>query len=309
MKNKKIINIVIITLLIIIFSISTVNATTTKKNNINSTKNNSTTSNKNSTSNETVTNTQNVLDNPVVDDQSEIDSLVYSLSQNGLTKSNLSEAIKEYKKLSQNHTNDEIADMVESSTNNIDIANSDNINNINTILRNFDAEQLNNILDQVDVDEALNELSSGATLMDVVKKSTEDMSPKDKANLAWSVLWSGRIFHIIIICAIFLAIYMILIRCVIYKKANKHAWASFIPIYRDIVMLKICGMSVWWLLLLLVPIIGWVILWVVGVASKFMLAEAFGRKETYGLGLWLLAPIFESILAFSKKCKYIGIEK
>ena len=95
----------------------------------------------------------------------------------------------------------------------------------------------------------------------------------------------------------------------IYKKANKKAWAAFVPIYRNITMLKICKMSPWWLLLLLVPIIGWIILWIVSVASKFMLAEAFGKGTGFAFGLWLLAPIFETILVFSRKTKYIGFEE
>ena len=67
-------------------------------------------------------------------------------------------------------------------------------------------------------------------------------------------------------------------------------------------------MSPCWLLLLLVPVVGWIILWIVSVASKFMLAEAFGKGTGFAFGLWLLAPIFETILVFSKKTKYIGFE-
>ena len=67
-------------------------------------------------------------------------------------------------------------------------------------------------------------------------------------------------------------------------------------------------MSPCWLLLLLVPVVGWIILWIVSVASKFMLAEAFGKGTGFAFGLWLLAPIFETVLVFSKKTKYIGFE-
>ena len=74
-------------------------------------------------------------------------------------------------------------------------------------------------------------------------------------------------------------------------------------------MLRICGMSPWWLLLLLVPIVGWIGLWLVSVASKFMLAEKFGRGVAFSFGLWLLAPIFETILVVSRKIQYIGNEE
>ena len=68
-------------------------------------------------------------------------------------------------------------------------------------------------------------------------------------------------------------------------------------------------MNPWWLLLLLVPVIGWIILWIVHVASRFMLAEGFGRGPIFAFGLWLLAPIFETVLVFARKIKYIGFEE
>ena len=84
---------------------------------------------------------------------------------------------------------------------------------------------------------------------------------------------------------------------------------QFIPIYRNVVMLKICGMSPWWLLLLLVPVLGWIILFVISVASKFMLAESFGKGTGFAFGLWLLAPIFETILVFSRKQNTLDLKK
>lgn len=40
-----------------------------------------------------------------------------------------------------------------------------------------------------------------------------------------------------------------------------------------------------------------------------MLAESFGKGTGFAFGLWLLAPIFETILVFSRKTKYIGFEE
>lgn len=44
-------------------------------------------------------------------------------------------------------------------------------------------------------------------------------------------------------------------------------------------------------------------------ASRFMLAEGFGRGPIFAFGLWLLAPIFETVLVFARKIKYIGFEE
>ena len=71
-------------------------------------------------------------------------------------------------------------------------------------------------------------------------------------------------------------------------------------------MYKVCGITPWVLLLLLVPVIGWFILAIINIYSKFTLAEGFGKGIGFGFGLWLLGPIFEGILAFSKKTRYLG---
>lgn len=239
-----------------------------------------------------------------------IDSIIQSFEQSGLTKTNLSDAINIYKQMSERYTNEEIVSILENSKNKIE--NNDevksNIDSICKILKTFDQDKLNDIIDKIEIDQVLSEMEGGATLLQVIEKATSNMSATEKVNLMVSILWSANILRTIFIVIVIFEIYKILVRCVIYKKAGKHAWASIIPIYRNVVMLKICGMNPWWLLLLFVPIIGWLILWLVSVASKFMLAEAFNKSEAYGLGLWLLWPIFESILAFSKKSQYVGIE-
>ena len=135
------------------------------------------------------------------------------------------------------------------------------------------------------------------------------MSAVEKVNFVMDILLSAYVVKNVLIVLVVLFVYRTLLRCVIYKKAHKKAWAPFIPIYRNIVMLKICGMSPWWLLLLLVPVLGWIILFVISVASKFMRAESFGKGTGFAFGLWLLAPIFETILVFSRKTKYIGFEE
>lgn len=243
--------------------------------------------------------------------EEKIEFLIQLFKENGVTKSTLTEAVKAYKEISKENTNQEIVTMLEKSKEklkNDDVA-KENIDNICKVLKTFDTEKLNMIIEKSDLEQVLSQMESGATLLQIIEKATTNMSTTDKVNLIMSIAWSANIIRIAVKILIALEIYKILVRCIIYKKAKKQAWAILIPIYRDIVMLKICGMSPWWLLLLLVPIIGWIILWLVHVASKFMLAEAFNKKQAYGLGLWLLWPIFESILAFSKKSKYIGIEK
>lgn len=244
------------------------------------------------------------------DTQEDMTAFVYVISSKGLNKQTLSDIIAKYKEVSKTCTNDEIATMLENAKPILESENlpSDSIESVNKVLRNFETEDLNRIIDTIDIDKALEQMTEGSTVLDLVKQAANNMSVAQKAGLFTSLLMSSKIIKNILTGLIVLFVYKIFLRCVIYKKAKQHAWAVLIPIYKDIVMLRICGMSAWWLLLLLVPVIGWLILGLVFVASRFMLAEGFGKNEWFGVGLWLLWPIFESILVFSRKTKYIGFE-
>jgi hypothetical protein len=240
-----------------------------------------------------------------------INSVVESFGEQGLTKSNLAQAIEKYRELSKEYTNDEIAKMLEESKEELEEKNisADNVDTINKVLKNFDEKQVNKVLDKLNIDEALDDLEAGATVSELMEKATADMTTADKADLVLSVLWSANIIHSIVIIIVILEVYKLIVRFIIYKKAGKKPWAIFIPIYRDVTMLKICGMTPLWLILLCIPVVGWALLWIVKVASRFMLAEAFDKTSAFGFGLWLLWPIFESILAFSDNSIYVGVEE
>jgi hypothetical protein len=87
----------------------------------------------------------------------------------------------------------------------------------------------------------------------------------------------------------------------LYSKVNEPGWASIIPIYSTLVLLKIMGKPWYWLLLFCVPYLNFVFLiWAVNLTSK-----SFGKSEGYTVGLILLPLIFWPILAFGSS-KYIG---
>ena len=240
-----------------------------------------------------------------------IKDLILTINSEGMSKSLLAETINLYSQLTKTYTNNEIASMIEENKKYLEQENvaMDNVNTVVTFLKSVDSNQLNKVLQQIDVDKIANKISNGASIQSILKDITGSMSAVEKVNFVVDILLSAYVVKTALTVLVALFIYRTLLRCVIYKKAHKKAWAPFIPIYRNVVMLRICGMSPWWLLLLLVPILGWIILFVISVASKFMLAESFGKGTGFAFGLWLLAPIFETILVFSRKTKYIGFEE
>jgi uncharacterized protein DUF5684 len=80
----------------------------------------------------------------------------------------------------------------------------------------------------------------------------------------------------------------------VFTKAGQPGWAAIVPIYNFIVLLKIVGRPLWWILLFLVPIVNIIVLFVIYID----LAKSFGKSAGFGVGLALLGFIFLPILAW-----------
>jgi len=80
----------------------------------------------------------------------------------------------------------------------------------------------------------------------------------------------------------------------IFTKAGQPGWAAIIPIYNIVVLLQVVKKPVWWILLMLIPLVNFIILILVFVE----LAKVFGKGAGFGVGLILLGFIFMPMLAF-----------
>lgn len=87
----------------------------------------------------------------------------------------------------------------------------------------------------------------------------------------------------------------------VYTKAGKPGWAVLIPIYNVMVLLEIVGRPVWWIFLVLIPLVNVVVI----VMLAFDLARSFGKESGFGLGLVFFNFIFMMILGFGS-AEYIG---
>lgn len=83
----------------------------------------------------------------------------------------------------------------------------------------------------------------------------------------------------------------------VFKKAGKPGWAAIVPIYNYVVLLQITGLSVWWILILLIPYVNIILMIVI----YYRLAKAFGASVWYTVGMILLPFIFIPMLGFGEK--------
>jgi hypothetical protein len=80
----------------------------------------------------------------------------------------------------------------------------------------------------------------------------------------------------------------------IFTKAGEEGWKAIIPIYNVLVLLKIVGREWWWIILMLIPLVGFVI-WIL---IALDLAKSFGRGTGFAIGLIVFPYIFSLILGF-----------
>lgn len=80
----------------------------------------------------------------------------------------------------------------------------------------------------------------------------------------------------------------------VFVKAGEPGWASIVPIYNIITLLKIAGRPAWWFILMILPIVNFV----VAILVSIDVARKFGKGTGFGIGLALLPMIFYPMLGF-----------
>lgn len=81
----------------------------------------------------------------------------------------------------------------------------------------------------------------------------------------------------------------------IFVKANEPGWAAIVPIYNIVILLKICGKPIWWIVLFIIPLVSIV----AAILIYVSFAKSFGKSTGFAIGMLLLPFIFFPMLAFS----------
>jgi hypothetical protein len=103
-----------------------------------------------------------------------------------------------------------------------------------------------------------------------------------------------EISPVFLIIAFALMIFMIAAVWKVFSKAGEPGWAAIVPIYNVIVLLKIAGKPLWWIILFIIPVANLIVAILAGIG----LAKNFGKGDGFGVGLALLPIVFYPILGF-----------
>ena len=95
---------------------------------------------------------------------------------------------------------------------------------------------------------------------------------------------------------IVLAIVLLMIASMwkVFERAGERGWAVLVPIYNLYVLCRVAGMSPWWMLAAIIPVVNIIFMF----ANSIGVAQRFGKGVGYGIGLALLPFIFWPMLAW-----------
>ena len=187
----------------------------------------------------------------------EVEFYANSFDENDLENITKEDILKIYDEITEEYTNDEIADML--IENKEEIVQGGVEESILTagaeFIRNTDQDEIRDILENdIDYEQIKERLKNNESIDEILTSMVVEAPAEQKATITLKILLSNSIVKTVVVSIIILFIYMTIIRWIIYNKANKHGFAAIIPLYRQITLYKICGLSPWLMLLWLVPI-------------------------------------------------------
>ncbi len=233
--------------------------------------------------------------------QQQLENYVKDIDPNNVSKEDI---LKIYDEVSKDYSPENIADMLEENAKEIEAqgVSKDVISAGAEFIRQTDTQSIRKIIeDDIDIEDIKEKIQKGYTADQILNSMVQETPTTKKVEIATKVLLSNKIIKTIVTIAVIVFIYGTILRWIIYTKAGKHGWAAIVPLYRQIVMYQVCGLSPFLMLLWLVPIFGWIAMLVIAIMKRFCLAKEFGRGAGFGFGLLFFGLIFQSILAFHPK--------
>lgn len=210
--------------------------------------------------------------------------------------------LKAYDEITKQYSNEEIANIIEENSEEMQEQgiSKEAISAGANFIRTTDEKSIRKIIeDDLDIEDIKEKIEQGYTSNELVTSVITETPNEKKVEIFVKVLLANKIVKTVLRILVILFIYGTILRWIIYTKAGKPGWAAIIPLYRQIVMYQVCGLSPFLMLLWLIPILGWFAMAVVAIMKRFCLAKEFGRGALFGFGLLFFPTIFQSIIAFN----------
>lgn len=233
--------------------------------------------------------------------QEQLEAYAQQIDVNNLSKEDI---LKIYDIVSEQYSPENIAEMIEENAEEIEEQgiSKEVISAGANFIRTTDAKSIRNMIENnIDVEDIKQKINQGYTADEILNSVVQETPTEKKIEIILGILLANQIIKTVFFTLLLLFVYGTILRWCIYQKAGKPGWAAIVPVYRQIVMYQVCGLSPWLMLLWFVPILGWLAMLVIAIMKRFCLAKEFGRGSLFGFGLLFLPVIFQSILAFSPK--------
>jgi hypothetical protein len=143
-----------------------------------------------------------------------------------------------------------------------------------------------------------------------------EADPEASAALGGALGFAAGVFLVFALFSLLLYLLIVASAAKLLSKAGESWWKALIPIYSNLVFLRVIKRPTWWIVFYIVPWMAWIIpeamivsvlilpFLVVAIINSFDLAKAFGRGPGFAIGIILLPLIFLPILAFGNS-KYV----
>lgn len=211
------------------------------------------------------------------------------------------DVINIYNKVTEKYSNEDIAELIEENKEELKEGlgvTEELISTGTKFLKTTNEEQLKEILNEdIDINEIQTKIEEGVPAQEIIQ---ETFTPEKTAQVGTKLLLANEITKKIIIIGTIYLLFNIIIKWTIYVKAGRPGWSVLIPIYKDVTYLQVCKMNPLLIIVSFIPLLGWFIWGFIKIISRFKLAKAFGKGFLFGVGLLLLSPVFELILAVEK---------
>lgn len=84
----------------------------------------------------------------------------------------------------------------------------------------------------------------------------------------------------------------------IFRKAGLAGWPAWVPYFHQWRLLQLGGQKGWWVLVALIPFVGWILYLVFLIIAGIKIQTAFGKPGVFYLLAILVTPVWYGILAW-----------